>query len=73
MKKISIVIGSDGQDGKILVSKLKIKKHKIIKINKNNFDINNFEKVKELIKINKPHYVYFFAAFHHSADQKVNH
>ena len=68
MKKTSIIVGSDGQDGKIIISKLKSQKHKIIKIKKKNFDINNFLKVKNLVKKFKPHNIYFFAAFHHSAD-----
>jgi len=70
MIKTSIVVGSDGQDGKIISNKLKAKKHKVIEINKNNLNICDYNEVKNLILKTKPNYIFYFAAFHHSSDEK---
>ena len=41
-KKKAIIIGSLGQDGKLLIELLLSKNYIIIEINKLNFDINHF-------------------------------
>lgn len=71
MKKTAVIVGADGQDGTILKNKLLQKKYYIISLNKKNFDICNYLKIKDLIKKNKPNEVYFLAAFHNSSQKKI--
>lgn len=66
--KKAIIVGSNGQDGKILSNFLSKKSCKILKLNKDNFDINNFKSVESLIKSESPNEIYFLAAFHHSSE-----
>lgn len=77
MKKI-FLIGSDGQDGKVL-SKLLIK-NDIIRFNKNyilnknkkkKFNILDYNKVSKIIKQKKPHSIYYLATYNHSAEEKI--
>lgn len=66
--KKAIIVGSNGQDGKILSNFLTKKSYKIVKLNKDNFDINNFKSVESLIKAEIPNEIYFLAAFHNSSE-----
>lgn len=66
--KKAVIVGSNGQDGKLLSNYLKNKNYLIIELNKNNFDISNFHIVEKLIKSELPDEVYFLAAFHHSSE-----
>ena len=70
MNKTSIVVGSDGQDGTIISLKLKEKKHKVIKLNKKNFDLKSYNKIEKLVIKHKPNNIFYFAAIHHSSDDK---
>ena len=69
--KKAIIVGSNGQDGKILSNFLSKKSYKIVKLNKDNFDINNFKSVESLIKAEIPNEIYFLAAFHHSSEDSI--
>ena len=77
MKKI-FLIGSDGQDGKVL-TKLLIKNNifgfnKNYLINKNKikkFNILNYNEVSKIIKQKKPDIIYYLATYNHSAEQKI--
>jgi GDPmannose 4,6-dehydratase len=71
INKKAIIVGSDGQDGKILSSFLSKKSYSVIGLNKDNFDIYNFQNVKNLIKKEIPTEVYFLAAFHNSSEDKL--
>ena len=66
--KKAIIVGSNGQDGKLLSIFLKKKQYKVIELHKDNFDINNPKGVNKLIKTELPNEVYFLAAFHHSSE-----
>ena len=66
-KKNIIIIGSEGQDGRILCNKLK-KKNNIIELNKKNFDITNSKLVYNIIKQKKPHKIFHLAAYHQSSE-----
>jgi len=84
MRKKAIIIGCDGQDGKILTELLVKKGYEIIGVDKTasgektkvkNFkrisvDITNSKKVFALIKENRPQEIYHLAAFHHSSQDK---
>tara|TARA_X000000950_G_scaffold283599_1_gene384785 strand:- start:115 stop:1020 length:906 start_codon:yes stop_codon:yes gene_type:complete len=71
-KQTVVIVGSEGQDGKILYKKIRKSFAKIICLNKTNFDITNKQKVINLIKKNKPSYIYFFAAYHQSSEDNLN-
>ena len=66
--KTLVIVGSEGQDGKILYEKIRNYFTKIICLNKNNFDITDKVKIIKLIKKYKPSYIYFFAAYHSSSE-----
>jgi GDPmannose 4,6-dehydratase len=82
MKKTAIIIGSEGQDGKILFNFLANKNYNIIGIGRTTVRAKgikwnrqvNINKVKEvfgLIEKVKPDEVYHLAAFHHSSQDKA--
>ena len=69
--KKAIIVGSNGQDGKILSNFLRKKQYKVIELHKDNFDICNLKDVKNLIQAELPNEVYFLAAFHHSSEDSL--
>jgi GDPmannose 4,6-dehydratase len=84
MKKTAIIVGSAGQDGKIACEQLAKKGFNVIGIDKQaglpgalkNFtksltDIENTKEVFGLIKKVRPDEIYYFAAFHHSSQDKL--
>lgn len=79
MKK-AIIVGYNGQDGKLLNSYLLKKDYRIVGIGKNiticpdgfliaPVDIKNSQEVFQLIKEFKPNEIYHLAAFHHSSEE----
>lgn len=76
----AIIIGSKGQDGKILSSLLTGKGVEVCGIDKNNvhipgqavspFSIFDEKDVIHIIRDQKPGEVYYLAAFHHSSEEK---
>lgn len=84
MRRKAIVVGCDGQDGKIASGYLIEKGYSVLGIGKalakenpphKNFeklalDITSFKKVSELIKRERPNEIYHLAAFHHSSQDK---
>lgn len=70
MKKVAFIVGSDGQDGKILYSKINQTYDSIILINKNNFDLSKELVIQKLIKKHKPSNIFYFAAYHNSAEEE---
>jgi GDPmannose 4,6-dehydratase len=75
-KKVAIIVGSSGQDGKILSSYLKKINYKVIGIDKNGpalskINISSKEAVYDLIKKSKPDQIYFLAARHGSSQDKI--
>jgi len=78
MKK-AIIVGCNGQDGRLLNCLLVKKDYKIINIDKNltlnpggspvrPVNINKPDEVYQLLKIFKPDEIYYLAAFHHSSE-----
>jgi len=74
MKKLAIIIGSGGQDGKILTDYLLSKNYSLIgvgkKIRTSDIDITKSDEVFELVKKHKPNEIYYLAAYHHSSEEK---
>lgn len=82
IRKTAIIIGSNGQDGRILFDFLSKKKYNLIGISKGGVEvrglrwsgkvnINKSKEVFDLIKTIKPDEVYHLAAYHHSSQDKV--
>jgi len=81
MKK-AIIIGSEGQDGRLLVSRLLKQNYTVLSVARNLticsddstwplVDIVDSEAMFALINQFKPDEVYYLAAFHHSSDSKA--
>jgi len=80
MKK-AVIVGCDGQDGRIAVDLLNSRNYQLIGIDRNTIkprdawaspiDICNFEDVSNLLTAFTPDEVYYFAAFHHSSEDAV--
>ena len=68
MKKI-IIVGNEGQDGRLLSEIFDPTAYNIKGINKTNFDILNKEKVFDLIETFKPNEIYYFAAVNESSEK----
>jgi GDPmannose 4,6-dehydratase len=75
----ALIIGANGQDGRLLYDFLLKKRYVVIGIDKNcircsqkmsykKIDILKFDQVVRLIKEFKPQEVYYLAAFHHSSE-----
>lgn len=82
MKKI-LIIGSEGQDGKLLKEKLSLSGNELCLVSRTRtliepgerefepIDITNLDSVKKGIEKFGPDEIYFLAAFHHSSEDKV--
>ncbi len=72
MKKI-LIVGSEAQDSKIIIKKLKPYKNELILFKKNEINLTSQQSIKSLIKNNLPDCIYYMAAFHHSSEdlQKI--
>jgi len=82
MKK-AVIVGFEGQDGKILKDALLEKRYSIVGVGKKSvfstqydmgvdkIDILSFEQVSSLIRDFKPDEVYYLAAFHHSSEDRI--
>ncbi|HPH55013.1 MAG TPA: GDP-mannose 4,6-dehydratase [Smithella sp.] len=78
MKK-AIIVGSNGQDGRLLCENLSRCNYHIIGIDQSLYqshagetcmtlDINDYQAVADLIRTHMPDEVYYLAAFHHSSE-----
>ncbi|OQW46774.1 MAG: hypothetical protein A4S09_02370 [Proteobacteria bacterium SG_bin7] len=71
--KTAVILGSLGQDGRILEGQLKQQGYKVIGIDRNHqVDICKPKAVKDLISNTRPDEVYHFAAFHQSSEEEVS-
>ena len=79
MKK-AVIVGCNGQDGRIAYDLLSSKKYDVLGIDRGvvkgpsrsrPVDISIFDDVAGLLGDFKPDEVYYFAAFHHSSEDKV--
>ncbi len=77
--KTAIIVGANGQDGRLLCSHLLKKEYVVVGIDKDSavcsdgspialVNIKNAQEVFQLIKQFKPDEIYFLAAFHHSSE-----
>lgn len=71
MKKVAIIIGSEGQDGRLLKLKLESLNYNITGIKKGDIDLLSSIEVSELVKNILPDEIYYLAAYHHSSQDIV--
>ncbi len=81
MNKNAIIVGSSGQDGRLLSSLLVSRGYKVTKISRESIitgdiqsdpiDIGDLKQVNDLVKKIKPQEIYFLAAFHHSSEDDL--
>lgn len=69
--KTAIIVGHEGQDGRLAVELLQQKQYKIIGIGRRTLDITRRPQVEDLIKANSPDEIYYLAAFHHSSQDQL--
>lgn len=68
LRNKAIIVGSNGQDGKILTEYLRKKEYNLTLVNRATLDITNIEDVKKLVLEVKPHEIYFLPACHQSSE-----
>jgi GDPmannose 4,6-dehydratase len=80
MKKKAVIVGCNGQDGRIAYDFLSSKNYDVLGIDRGlikgssrslPIDISIFDDVAGILKEFKPDEVYYFAAFHHSSEDKA--
>ncbi len=80
--KTALVVGCNGQDGKLVTEFLSEKKYSLTGIDRGiylkdnlnlniNIDISNTEDVFKIIKEIQPDEIYYFAAYHHSSQENT--
>jgi len=83
MTRKAIIVGSEGQDGRLMYSLINRQGSDVVGIGRrtlrDNFglrasyvNIMNFKEVSDLVVTFKPDEVYYLAAFHHSAQDKLS-
>lgn len=66
--KVSVVVGSGGQDGTLLSQLLERRGWEVLCITRRNLDISDPGAVSALVRVHKPATIYFLAAHHHSSE-----
>ena len=77
--KTALIIGSEGQDGRLLNEYLRNFNYNIFEIGKTTIKVNgeissdkflikNEDLIKNFIKVNKPDEIYYLAGYHHSSE-----
>jgi GDPmannose 4,6-dehydratase len=69
---IAIIVGSKGQDGRLLEEKLKELHYSVVGLGRDTLDITNPSEVDDFFSDMKPKEIYFLAAYHHSAEEYPN-
>lgn len=71
--KTALIIGSLGQDGRILTQQLTKQGYKTIGVDQSqDIDICHPQTVRDLINRTRPDEIYHFAAFHHSSEEAIS-
>lgn len=67
MKRNAIIVGSNGQDGRLLSDHLARKDYRLVPVGREQLDITNADEVSRLVASVGAHEIYFLAAYHHSS------
>jgi GDPmannose 4,6-dehydratase len=68
--QVALIVGSSGQDGRLLVEQLQSLEYKVLTINRESMDITQPTSVNKYISDARPNEVYFLAAHHHSSEDE---
>ncbi len=68
LKRRAIIVGSKGQDGRLLAELLVKKEYELALVGRGQPDITNRSEVDKLVSEVNPHEIYFLAAYHHSSE-----
>lgn len=69
----AVVIGSAGQDGRLLVERLRAERKTVVGVSRDSGpNIEDAAAVQEFVRVVQPKRVFFLAAFHHSAEDAVD-
>ena len=71
LKNKAIIVGSNGQDGKLLTEYLRTKEYNLTLVDRATLDITNIDDVNNLILKVKPHEIYFLPACHQSSEDSI--
>lgn len=71
MKRKAIIIGSTGQDGRLLTQLLEGKGYELTLVGRGQPDITRGDEVDGLVSMVKPNEIYFLAAYHHSSQDPL--
>ena len=66
-----VIIGHNGQDGRLLTESLKKSGHHVIGIGRGDLDLLNAEAVQKFLQKERPDSLYYLAAYHHSSEDLV--
>lgn len=69
MDRIAVIVGSGGQDGRLLQQRLQQLDYSVVALTRDTIDIRNPSDVRRLFSGPKPTEIYFLAAHHHSSQQ----
>ena len=69
MTRVAAIIGSGGQDGRLLTSRLEQLDYSVVGVRRNSLDITQPAAVDDFVRRTAPDEVYFLAAHHHSSQQ----
>lgn len=70
MSRKAIIVGSAGQDGRLLAAHLAERNYAIVGVTRSSHDILNPAQVQALVREFAPDEIYYLAAYHHSAEAK---
>jgi GDPmannose 4,6-dehydratase len=70
LKRRAIIVGSKGQDGRLLSNLLTDKGYELVLVSKGDPDILNRADVSDLVSRTNPDEIYFLAAHHHSSEDE---
>lgn len=68
MKRRAIIIGSSGQDGRLLTALLRSKGYDVTGVNRKTHDISDPSQIEKLIRTVAPDELYYLAAIHQSSE-----
>lgn len=69
MKRV-LIVGHQGQDGRILSESLRSQGHYVFGVGRGDMDLTDPQAVADLLENEKPDEIYYLAAYHHSSEER---
>jgi GDPmannose 4,6-dehydratase len=70
-RKVSLIVGSHGQDGILLTQRLEELNYSVVGLGRNDIDLLNRDQVDKIISSIRPDEIYYLAAYHHSSEGHI--